>query len=118
MQVVGLLGKLLTGSWMTLFYTSASSEINHVDGISRVKEVIAELRYQVGEPGGTLTRGTDILGRELVMDATLLKLRECPKDQTIFQDMMKACLGTIINVLEKQYQKYIGPTCHCYLGYC
>ena len=62
----------------------------------------------MGEPGGTLTRSTDFFRKELVMDATLSKLRECPKDQTVFQDRMKACLGTIIDVLEKQHQKYLG----------
>ena len=42
MQVLGLIGKLLTGPWMKAFYTSATNQINHVDGIFVVKDVIIE----------------------------------------------------------------------------
>ena len=37
LQVLGLLGKHLTGPWMTKFYTAADTEISHVDGINIVK---------------------------------------------------------------------------------
>ncbi len=43
MQVLGLFGKLLTGPWMEMFYTSAESDISHVDGIDIIKKVIAVL---------------------------------------------------------------------------
>ena len=38
-----LFGKLLTGPWMEMFYTSAESDISHVDGIDIIKKVIAVL---------------------------------------------------------------------------
>ena len=45
-QVLGLIGKLLTGSWMKAFYTSANNQIDHVDGILVVKDVILKLKEQ------------------------------------------------------------------------
>lgn len=108
MQVVGLIGKLLTGPWMARFYTSAATEINHIDGISCVKIVISELKDQEREPRGTLTRCTDFFGNDLSMaDGTLLQLRESPKDKDVFDDMMRNCLQAIIDVLQKQYKKYL-----------
>ena len=43
LQVLGLVGKHLTGPWMTKFYTAADTEISHVDGINGVKELIETL---------------------------------------------------------------------------
>ena len=40
LQVLGLLGKLFTGPWMTQFYTAAGEGVNHVEAISTVREVI------------------------------------------------------------------------------
>ncbi|KAG1714176.1 hypothetical protein GQR58_001809 [Nymphon striatum] len=44
LHVLGLLGKLLTGQWMTKFYTSVDVQMTHVDGISIVKNVVDVLR--------------------------------------------------------------------------
>ena len=38
-QVLGLVGKLLSGPWMTTMYTSAEKQINHVDCIDVVRTI-------------------------------------------------------------------------------
>ena len=50
MQVLGLIGKLLTGPWMQKFYTSASDQVDHIHGISVVKEVVAKLKEMEESP--------------------------------------------------------------------
>ena len=37
LEVLRLLGKMLTGPWMRKFYTSAEKEIHHVEGIEVVR---------------------------------------------------------------------------------
>ena len=44
LHVLGFLGKLFSGPWMKKFYTSASTVINHVDGIEVVKKVLQNLK--------------------------------------------------------------------------
>ena len=39
-------------------------------------------------------------------DVVLNKLQVEPKDGMMFRQMMKLCLGAVICVLERQYQKY------------
>ena len=108
MQVLGLIGKLLTGPWMKAFYTSATNQIDHIDGIVVVKDVILKLKEQNEIPLGILTRPDDFFGNLLNegVDTTLKKLREPPLDEEQFRDMIKGCLEGIIEVLERQYKKY------------
>ena len=108
MQVLGLIGKLLTGPLMKAFYTSATNQIDHVDGILVVKDVILKLKEQNEIPLGMLTRPDDFFGNLLNegVGTTLKKLREPPKNEEQLRYMMKACLEGIIEVLERQYKKY------------
>jgi len=39
MQVLGLLGKLLTGPWMKKFYTAAVDQTDHVEEIQVIKQI-------------------------------------------------------------------------------
>lgn len=95
--------------WMALFYTSADDQINHVEGIAQVKDVIVQLKLVMENPSDILTRSTDFFGKEISMsDAILLKLREPPKKESLFQEMMKVCLQAATDVLEKQYAKYFA----------
>lgn len=50
LQVLGILGKHLTGPWMKRFYTLSTEEINHVDGILVVKRVVEELKKMTNDP--------------------------------------------------------------------
>lgn len=102
MQVLGLLGKLLTGPWMKKFYRAAVNQIDHVEAISVVKEVVTRLKEQ-RSPLDLLTQSNDFFGDALKdSDATLQKLRDPPKDEDLFKVMMEACLGAIVEVLERQ----------------
>ncbi|CAM4569827.1 unnamed protein product [Leuciscus chuanchicus] len=106
MQVLGLLGKLLTGPWMKKFYRAAVNQIDHVEAISVVKEVVTRLKEQ-RSPLDLLTQSNDFFGDALKdSDATLQKLRDPPKDEDLFKVVMEACLGAIVEVLERQYKKY------------
>ena len=60
MQVLGLIGKLLTGPWRKAFYTSATNQFDHVDGILVVKDVIVKEQNYI--PLGLLTRPDDFFG--------------------------------------------------------
>ncbi len=44
MQVLGLLGKLLTGPWMTKFYIGADDQTDYIKGIEIIKETVQKLK--------------------------------------------------------------------------
>ena len=85
MQVLGLLGKLLTGPWMQMFYTSAESDISHVDGIDIIKKVIAVLRDHMHDPARVLTTSCNFFGGHLdtESDRTLRPLLQPPSDMEV-----------------------------------
>jgi len=58
-QVLGLNGKLLSGPWMKKFYTSADKQVDHLEGISIVKNVLSSLKEAQQDPISVLTRDTD-----------------------------------------------------------
>ena len=52
---------------------------------------------------------TDFFGNVLhkpLIDTTLQKLQQPPKDETLFSRLMKVCLQSAVGVLERQYKKY------------
>ena len=104
-QVLGLIGKILTGPWMKTFYTSSVNQIDHIEGIYIVQNVIKALRC-------TDFFANDVIEQTGAQDKTLEKLREPPKNEPMFRTMMTACLQAAIVVLERQYIKYfeIGIT--------
>ena len=73
LQILGLLGKYLTGPWMKRFYTSASDQINHVDGITVVKTVIGALKEAATKPEDVLMAPKDFFGDEVTVDATFFQ---------------------------------------------
>ena len=108
MQVLGLFGKLLTGPWMVQFYTSASSEVHHIDGIRIVQRVLQIVKDQLASPLGVLSTKKDFFGNALdtEVDAILRKLQQQPCDVTLFEEMVKRCLASVVKVLVKQYDRY------------
>ena len=50
MQVLGLFGKLLSGPWMKKFYTSATEQTDHIDGINIVRNVVSVLKERKKDP--------------------------------------------------------------------
>ena len=107
LQVLGILGRHLTGPWMRKFYTSAEKEINHIDGIRVVQDVLVSLREMLQDPAKILTATTDFFGVEIVVDGTLSKPRSLPPHPEC-SALMKSCLQAVIDVLERQYSKYFA----------
>ena len=111
MQVLGLLGKILTGPWMHKFYTNADSEIDHIQGISLVRNVIDALKIYMEDPLAILNCQTDLFGDSLIdTDCTLQKLRvqPSPSNKEFLSEMIVACLSSVVAVLQQQYQRYFG----------
>ncbi len=111
MQVLGLLGKLLTGPWMTKFYIGADDQTDYIKGIEIIKETVQKLKDQLHSPAEFLTRTTDLFGNQLnASDKILEKLQQPPKDTIMFTQIMESCLRAVILVLERQYQQYFTDT--------
>nr|XP_055059726.1 uncharacterized protein LOC129443265 [Misgurnus anguillicaudatus]XP_055059727.1 uncharacterized protein LOC129443265 [Misgurnus anguillicaudatus]XP_055059728.1 uncharacterized protein LOC129443265 [Misgurnus anguillicaudatus]XP_055059729.1 uncharacterized protein LOC129443265 [Misgurnus anguillicaudatus]XP_055059730.1 uncharacterized protein LOC129443265 [Misgurnus anguillicaudatus]XP_055059731.1 uncharacterized protein LOC129443265 [Misgurnus anguillicaudatus]XP_055059732.1 uncharacterize len=111
MQVLGLLGKFLTGPWMTKFYTGADEQTDYIKCIEIIKETVQNLKDQLSSPAEFLTRTTDLFGNQLnASDKILEKLQQPPKDKVMFTQMMESCLRAVILVLERQYQQYFVDT--------
>ena len=111
LQVLGLLGKLLTGPWMSSFYTSNENEINHVEGIRTVQQVIERLQRQAEDPEGILKSDVDFFGKKLdpEKDTILSALQQTPPDDLpLFKTMMGQCIESTIAVLNRQYERYDG----------
>ena len=72
MQVLGLLGKLLSGLLMKWFYRNAEDQIRHVEGISVVKKVVELLNVET-DPLDLLGWTTDIFGEEMGASSTTLQ---------------------------------------------
>ena len=109
LQVLGLLGKLLTGSWMIKLYTSAQAQINHMDGIGVVHSVVQKIKSLLQNPAAVLTCTQYFFGNELPdQDTTLNRLRQAPNDLQLFSNMVKACLTTIVEVLMRHMLKWLN----------
>ena len=94
---------------MRKFYTPATAELNHIEGIEVVRSVVAKLKEGVESPTDLLSSPVDFFGQELPgNDTTLLKLRCFSVDKDKFVTMMRPCLCTVIDVLERQYSKYFS----------
>ena len=110
LQVLGLLGKLLSGPWMQKFYTSAESQIDHTHGITVVRDVVSALKESSGNPIVLQTRETFFFENRLDedRDPVLQKLRQCPSDDSLRASLCKmivACPTAVIAALERQYKK-------------
>ena len=108
LQVLGLLGKKLTGPWMTKFYTSASpeNELDHVEGIRVVRVVIENARRLLQEPMQLLSTSHDLFGDELNLDDTTLQSLINLTPHNKFPEAVSACVQSVIDVLERQYKRY------------
>ena len=103
MKVLGLIGKQLTGPWMQVFYTSAESEIVHLEGIRVVRDAVASLKKAVLDPCSVLTQDVDFFGRKFgAIAKSLLQLHQEPSNREHFGEMLSACLNAVVSILERQ----------------
>jgi hypothetical protein len=112
MQVLGLFGKLLSGPWMKKFYTSATEQTDHIDGMNIVRNVVSVLKERKKDPVSLFSCDTDFFADKLDKDDQVLKkLRICPSDPVLLEhtrEMLVACMEAVITVLERQYERYFG----------
>lgn len=107
LQILGLIGKVLTGPWMELFYRSSSDQINHVEGIQKVKEVLAVLQELKECPSNILSMEKDVFHQEMDRsDQTWQALRVAPTDIELFDKVTKCSIEGVIEVLQRQYKRY------------
>ena len=109
MQVLGILGKTLTGPWTKTFYTAADVQVAHVEAIPMVRQISEELKCCSANPLSILSRTSDFFGHDLsAVDTTLQKLRVPPsaENKPLFSQMVVACISAVISVLERQYKRY------------
>ena len=107
LQILGMIGKLLTAQWMQKFYTSASTQINHVEGIAIVRDVVNSLKNVTGNPLDLLNAKEDFFGQTLDDSYSILSsLRKVPENKELFSLLMSDSIRAVIDVLERQYKKY------------
>ena len=90
-QVLGLLGKLLTGPWMSKFYKGADSGVTYTEGIGIIKYVLAKVEDTLHDPGLTLSTTHDFFGGELPKTRDVEVLQVEAVDKNLFLEMMEAC---------------------------
>ena len=71
-----------------------------------MKAVLKVVKAYLAKPERVLIAKTDFFGNALdAADTTLLKLKDRPDNEKLFVTMMKACLSSVITVLEQQYDR-------------
>ncbi|ELT87136.1 hypothetical protein CAPTEDRAFT_189537 [Capitella teleta] len=108
LQVLGLLGKLLTGPWMKVFYTSRSSGILHLAGIAIVKQAIETMTDWAESPLQVLQTERDCFGKEIMRDDITRSMLLPPVNKELFREYMSACCLAINDVLNLQYKRYFN----------
>jgi len=89
---------------MKKFYTSAASEIQHIEGKQVVKDIIGRLKEALNDTRALVLAKENFFGEEMAGDDTLTRLQQLPVDPQF--EMMRGCIKAIIQVLERQYSKY------------
>ena len=96
MRVLGLIGKLLSCPWITIFYTSPEEQVSHTQGITIVKGVLETTKEYLAKPECVLTTKTDFFGNVLdESDAMLQKLHVCEDGEGV-SDSCRHCPGATI----------------------
>lgn len=107
MCILALLSKLLTGPWMTKFYTTAETPTSHLEGIIVVKSVIENIADTCKAPMEILDTDTDFFGNQIGGPTLQTILHSCPHEKDdMFREMVVCCLDGVLNVLNRQYERY------------
>ena len=111
LRALGLLGKLLTGPWMTVFYGNKKGKVN-LEVVPEMKVAVANLRHLANNPLSVLAAESDVFGHMLSpsSDTVLTCLQGTIGDSNLlkeFQEVMKEVINGTITVLERQLAKYL-----------
>ncbi|XP_033122099.1 uncharacterized protein LOC117121105 [Anneissia japonica] len=103
LQVLGLIGRIISSPWMGKFYVSAVEQLNHLDAFDIIRHAMDKINKFARDPYSTLTTKVNCFGEELV-DASKMQVQ--PVDRDLFLVMMKQCLEATSKVLHRQFSKY------------
>ena len=110
LQVLGLLGKVLTGPWMVLFYSNQKKASN-LETNEQLKKAVQSLKDISRNPQSLLTCSVDSFGNELTIDEKLQSLRSVsyPGFDTVAKQVAEAMTTT----LERQLSRYLTGDLSC-----
>ena len=91
---------------MTKLYTAADTDISHVDGINTVKELVETLKQMRQNSFLIISLTKEIFQQDLALNS-VVKLKALPSYPR-FPAMMKSCLQTVVDVLQRHYAKYFS----------
>nr|XP_012563345.1 unnamed protein product [Hydra vulgaris] len=100
---IGLMGKLLTGPWMTNFYV-AQSEVDFLSGVEVVKGVRNILIESQKNALSLLTRTTDFFGG-CINDPVFNSIVNFSPRTDKMRDAIVCCLSAVVNVIDRQYKR-------------
>ena len=93
---------ILTGPWMTTFYTSSSELFSHIEGTAIVRSVIYTISMTSSRPSNVLHITSNFFKNTLrSSNETLQKLQEKPVHESLFITMMKEYLTTTVTILQR-----------------
>jgi hypothetical protein len=103
LQAMGLIGQMLSGPWMKKFYSNDSS-LSYVDSIRIVMSVIGAIK---DAKDGHLSFSHDFFGNPIDVSRAPDLFNDVPGE---VRAMLSDMLSGILDVLDKQYAKYVNMT--------
>ena len=110
LRALGLLGKLVTGPWMTVLYGNKQN-LSNLELVPILQGAVSKLKSVAADPPSALSLKVDIFEQQLKPeeDGVLLSLQGPldPIHQGEFEDVMKSLLTGATEVLERQLKSYL-----------
>ena len=105
LQVLGLIGKLVTGPWMVQFYTDSLNKRN-LEMNPEIMRALLNLSEIEKDPSLLLTRTRDVFNTPLrTDDKVLIALRTAPAHES-FSSLAVKLVKSSITVLDRQLERY------------
>ena len=107
LQALGLLGKLVTGPWMTNVYSNKEN-IHHLEMTPLFKKVLESLHAYKSTPESVLTSMNDAFAKTLdLSDDVLVSLRKDTENKVELYKIVAAICEGFITVLQRQLKSYL-----------
>ena len=94
---------MLTGPWMSYFYSSTR---HHLEDVLLIKKVISVLKECIATPIKILRLEVDFFGNPLDLNDHIISNLRRIDTTSRFIEMIKVCLEGSVNVIESQYKHY------------
>ena len=112
LRVLGLIGKVITGPWMKIFYCNNEGKSN-LEVVSILKASVNRLQYLVNTPELFLTTSEDLFAEKLNENDETLKCLQSeipPLEKEQFNILMTMALQCVLDVLQRQLEPYLTGT--------